>query len=266
MPNLQGASMARRSFKQHGQSRRMRKQRRLRKLRAACLSIGLATAWGADAKADVTLKLSITPQHTLTNAIVLYANNVSTGIYRSLGTIPAGQTTTFIHTFLTTDSSLASWQPDPNSYTSTPGRPAYYSLIATYQDAPTPGVTISFPNDSPVQNATSWSALFIDPPNYPIYPGHDFSEPNIINDLLTNNPPQLSAGFLYDHNGSPYPPWQGNTIAGTSYGSQGALINFSDPTSGGTIIVEVVPEPASACLLVTGAGIAAISLRRRRET
>ena len=66
----------------------------------ACLALGLVTAWGDEATADATLKLEVSPQQTLTNAFVLYGNNVSTGVIRSLGTIPGGQTTTFDHTFI----------------------------------------------------------------------------------------------------------------------------------------------------------------------
>ena len=77
---------------------RRRRRRRLRKLKAACLSLGLATAWGGAASADTVLRVEVTPAVTLTNAVVVYGNNVSTEIYIPIGTAPAGQTTAWIHT------------------------------------------------------------------------------------------------------------------------------------------------------------------------
>jgi hypothetical protein len=225
---------------------------RRRKLRTAGLVLGLATAWGGEAQADVTLRLELTPEQTLTNAYVLYNNNVSTGLFRFLGTVPGGQTTVFHHPLLDGEV-LSDWQSQPESYVSFPGNGAAYSIIAVYGAAT--GVTVSFPNDDVVTQGKTWDELFNPTPPF------EYAEADIITDFQTNAPAYEALSLLGDH--TRCPPY--STLLNTAYGSHATLVNFSDATFGGTAFARVVPEPASWILVVSAAG-ATFGACRRRDT
>jgi hypothetical protein len=244
----------RKFFKRRRRENNVAKKKRHRKLRTAGLALGLATAWGAETQADVTLRLELTPQQTLTNAYVLYNNNVSTGLFKFLGIVPGGQTTVFLHE-LRDGEVLSDWQSQPESYTSSGNYPAVYSIIALYGSGPETGVTVSFPNDDVVTQGKTWDELFNPAPPF----GYDRAD--IISDLQTNVPPYEAFSLLDDY--TKYPPY--STLLNTEYGSYATLVNFSTATFGGTALARVLPEPAGWILFVSAAGVAC-ALRRRRDS
>jgi hypothetical protein len=223
--------------------------------------MGLATAWGGNAVADATLKLEVSPQQTLTNAFVLYGNNVSTGVIRSLGTILGGETTTFYHSLIVDQIPNCDWVCDPASYVVPPGDDSpfnpypRYALIGLYQGDDGPGITVSFPNNDPIVNMSPWSSLF----ESSTVSSFNFAESDVIDDL-SNVLPNVAFDLLtvYLRSGSFIP-----TSIGTPYGSTAVLVNFSDATFGGAAIATLVPEPASFVLLIGTVGIALTTYRRR---
>lgn len=247
-----------------------RRRNRLRKLKVAALSLGLATAWGGEAAADATLNLSITPTVTLTNALVVYGNNRSSPEFVALGGIPANLTISFSHTF-----------PSSEDFS---GEPEYYEqrestfpdhrisvgyfVAALYDDNGSPGVVLSFPDDTPVQLAQEWADIFETSLNTPFT--KDFTEEQIVTALQAA--PQSTSGvyhqdlwaLMYDYGhfviNERLSPEQ-DTLT-THYGNQGVLVGFSTATNLGTVTAAVAPEPATWGLLITAAGVATLARRR----
>jgi hypothetical protein len=223
----------------------VKKQKKQRKwksgLKAGCLALGMATAWGGEARSDVILQVSATPATTLTNAFVYYGNNASTAYLRSLGTLPGGQTTTLVDVIPT--NTEPSWWGDPDAYASG----ASYVIIGMYDEGGSPGVAISFPNDAPITTPKQWAEVFESSWNH----GYDYSEAEIIGYLQAADYAELDR-FLYNY-GDVKRTRNGHPCA-TEYGNQATLVNFSDPTFGGVVTVTLVPEPAAWVLLVTTAG------------
>jgi hypothetical protein len=214
------------------------------KLKTGCLALGMATAWGAPAQGDVISLVSVTPATTINKAYLYYGNNISTADIMSLGTLPGGQTTTFSHTDFY-------WEDYPNAYTEENGHYPWYTLIGLYGDPNHPGVAISFPNDNPITLPLSWPQIF----ETTQHDYWNYTEAEVI-DLVNRGSP---GGFLYTY-GDDYifdhPP------CGTEYGHEGTIVCFSDPTFGGVITVDIVPEPAAWALLI---GLAGSALLWRRD-
>ncbi|MBN2023600.1 MAG: hypothetical protein JW809_12515 [Pirellulales bacterium] len=226
--------------------KKSRKRRSWRSgLKAGCVALGMATAWGGQADAGVMSLVSITPEVDLTHAFVYYGNNVTSGMIKSLGDLPGGQTTTVSQTGFIVDF--------PQHYDETNGHRPTYAVIALYDEGGSPGVAISFPNDDPIAMNRSWDDIF----RYSYYPGAGYDEEEVVNSLLQSENEDPSGGPL---------DWflcfamSDSTATGdhcaTEYGQQATLICFSNATFGGTVTVDVVPipEPAAWVLVIGMAG------------
>jgi hypothetical protein len=236
-------------------------------MRTAGLVLGLATAWGMEAHADATLKLELTPEQTLTNALVMYGNNVSTAFSVLLGTVPGGTTTTFFHTLRDSEISYCDWVCDPQSYLPSGNKSSFYAVIGLYEGAAGTSVTVSFPNDDPIVDSATWDSIF-QSDSAPVS-DYRFPKPTIISDLLAAAPNPLYPEFVITEHvqrmleiyGEP-DAYMGGPIA-TDYGSTAVLVNFSEASFGGTAYAQLLPEPASWLLMVGGAGVACATCRRR---
>jgi len=251
--------------------RRTVRKKPSRRFTAACLSLGLATAWGNSASADATLRVDIAPQQTLSKALIYYGNNISTGVLRSLGTLPGGQTSTIFQTIATEEVPFeGNWTWDPDSYGPGSNKPAFYAVIGLYSGDAGPGVSISFPNQDPIDALATWSSIF-ERQDLSIPSSFRFTEQEVV-DGLTNTtqsqdfPPLVIADRLHsllaiygEPNG-----YMGGPLA-TEYGQTATMVNFSNASFGGTVNVSLVPEPAACLLLVSAAGIVSIGFRSRRS-
>ncbi|CAK9037484.1 TPR repeat-containing protein Synpcc7942_0270 [Durusdinium trenchii] len=228
---------------------------------ATCLALGLTTAWGGEAEADITFKVEVTPAHDLMDAFVYFGNNATGGIVRSLGPLEANSTHSFIYRF------------DEDGYWSDLATPEYYqhsgrfevgfALGGLYERGDDFGITLSFPNNDAEANQTSWDSLF----DFPTHAIRNYGEQDIV------------ARYL-NALGSPFDPWYSSEVANnyytytslygdhsdpdnfrdsqyvTPYGTEATLISFRDTRFAGTAIVSIVPEPQSVFYVVAFAGMA----------
>ena len=243
------------------QLKRQRRRRRLRKLKAACLSLGMATAWGGEAEAaPLQFKVTANPTRTISNAYVYFSNNATTGFFRSLGTLPANETSMQVFTFNFGDlDPIVDYLPRPGAFNGDPD-PGFVIMGVYEQDDLQEGVALSSQSTAPIDDGSTWDDLFNEPSD-PSYA--QFEEAEIVDSL--NNGDQFSplstgfeGAFLY-FSVSDIP----NPLLRTPYGQQATLIAFSTAVDVGTAIVEIVPEPASWGLVVSAAG--AVLLVRRRD-
>jgi hypothetical protein len=206
-------------------------------LKAGCLALGLATAWGGEAKAETLFEVSITPSTTLNNAYLYYGSNTSGNLMTSLGTLLAGETKTIIQTHWANPEDFVS----PEGYS----QPAY-ALIGLYGDTSNPGIAISFPNDDLIQQHKTWADVF----ETTGVPAWDDSKEEVLYDFE-----RAIGGFDgYLSTFISYKGGRDSTLCGTDYGQTGTIVCFSEATYGGTITVNMVPEPASWVLLIGAAG------------
>lgn len=256
-----------RRFYSQLRSRLARKSTSNRGLNAACVSLGLATAWGGEAAADVTFKLTLAPEQTLTNAVVFYGNNRTSGTLQSLGTIPGGQTTTIFQTLSPGPrGSTVATEPeyyDPALGFATP----YYVVIGLHQGESGPRASVSFPNDEPIVSGLNWTETFESPT---IPASLHVAEEELISDLINGHvDPRFPGRFVADAARN-LAQWYGGPSfvdgrLSSPYGGHTAVfVDFGSNTSfGGTAVIELVPEPATWCLLVSMAGTFVMSRRRR---
>ena len=205
----------------HKQKKEKKKKKWKSKLQAGCLALGLATAWGAEARGEAILQVSATPAQTLTNAFVYYYANGSCNGLESLGTLPTGQTSVLSRTL----------PFDPDNYSN-----CGYVLIGLHDDGTSAGVTVSFPNDDILVLHSQWEEVF------------GFAEVDAIDALY-----QAGSGdviTLY------YLLYYNTNFVQTPRGNEGTLVSFSNPTFGGVVTVDIlpVPEPAAWVLLISLAG------------
>jgi hypothetical protein len=203
-------------------------------LLGACLTVALATAWGAPAEATI-VHLSVTPTDTLSQTIVLFfhRNNSFDGRL-PLGVVPGGVTSRF-------DYDLPTWAPEDFT-----GTYAGYILVGLHGTGPTTGVALSFPNDSPITSGQTWDSL--------IQANTGWAEQTAIDFLNSPGPFDLYNSFVY----------QAEYLFKVPFETQATIVDFSGATSGGTAFATIVPEPSTWALLVCGAGVIAVS-RRRHE-
>jgi hypothetical protein len=236
-----------------------KRKRHKRPLKAACLSLTLATAWGYEAAAEVTFKLTIAPEQTLTNAVVFYGNNRTSGALRSLGTIPGGQTSTIFHT-LSPGPRGSTPATEPEYYDPALGSASpYFVIIGLHQGEAGHSAIVSFPNDDPVQLMESWEEIFESPA---ISATYHVTEQALIDDLVDGHPlPQNPDVYVAD-GARRFSEWYGgipgvaNGRLSTPFGQSATLVHFSDASFGGIAIVDLIPEPATWFLLVSAAGAA----------
>jgi len=212
-------------------------------LKAGCLALGLATAWGGEARGDVILQVTANLTKSLTDAFIYFNNNVTSGYMESLGTLSAGQTITKTYTH---------WGTLDN-FTQKNGARSSYVMVGLYDDQGSPGVAVSFPNADPISGPVQWADIF-GPSGVSYY---HYTEAEVIGYVN-----QASAGtdytpLRYFLNDISY------NAGETEYGNESTIVCFSNPTSGGVMTVDVlpVPEPAAWMLFVGLSG--AVLLWRR---
>lgn len=232
---------------------RRRRRNHLRKLRTACLTLGLATAWGGHAAADVTLGVSISPTVTLNDAVIVFGNNVSTHAVVPIGDIPGGQTTNLTHTltgeFDDTPEKLAVEIDAPFT--------GYY-LVASYEREGEEGVVIAFRDEAVVIAGLQWADLFLIDDRYSEY--HNVIESDFIAGLASGGVYGLGS-YARSTEG---PFWNPNAnLLSTPYGETSVLVGFSTATAVGSMVVTILPEPDGSALIACGAMAGVLRQRRR---
>jgi hypothetical protein len=215
-----------------------------RGLKTGCLALGMATAWGGEARSDVICEVSVRPTVALTDAWVFYGVNCTSGAMESLGALPANQTTVRTQ-------SLTGYTPD-NVWQD--GRLLPYMLVGLYDDGGTPGVVVSFASGSAMPD--SWTQVFGSSP----HSYYNYTEEEVIQGVhaASTDPYGTLFWFMCDY-GSGY-----SKPCATEYNQPSMLVGFSDPFDAGTATVRVVPEPSTFVLVLGAAGV--FLLRRRRES
>jgi hypothetical protein len=215
-----------------------------RGLKTGCLAIGMATAWGGEARSEVIFEISVRPTVALTDAWVFYNVNCTSGEMESLGALPANETTVRTQ-------SLTWYTPD-NLWQD--GRLLPYMLVGLYDDGGTPGVVVSFPSGSTMPG--SWTQVFDSSP----HSYYNYTEDEVVQGVHTasTDPYGTLFWFMCDYGGR-YPD-----PCATEYNQTSTLVGFSNPFDAGTATVRVVPEPSTYVLLLGAAGI--FLLQRRRES
>jgi len=202
-------------------------------LKAACVAVSLATAWGSQVDADLTLpaeeiQLTITPSNNLSHVYFLYGAG-TTSLYpvvtvQPLPNLVAGETTT-------EDILVPAISP-----VSPIARSSFY-VMGLY-DETNKLVTIGL--NSTVANAAIGNTDF----NTEFSP---FTEAAFATALLSNDTATL-VSFAET------PQFQGQDNQGyITVGDSGQLVNYSSASAGGSISSQVVvPEPFSVFLAGTG--------------
>jgi hypothetical protein len=206
------------------------------RLKAGCLALGMATAWGGEARSEVFLQVTANPTQTLTNAFVFYTGNNSINELASLGTITGGKETVL---FCPIDRDMTDVEFGS------------CVLVGLYNDGTDLGVSISFPDDSVLHAQALWPQVFECAP----VSHYRHTEQEYIDALNQATGGNLDPLYncLYYRGSSPYPSFTRN-------GNEATLANFSDPatapTNGGsvTMVMTTVPEPSSMVLLIGAAG------------
>jgi hypothetical protein len=216
-------------------------------IKAGCLALGMATAWGGEARSDMITHVSVAPTTDIRNAFIYYGNNLTTGTTKSLGFLPGGATTTFSQTNLLVD--------EESGYVVRDGHRPTYMMIGLYGPVDSPGVAVSFPNVDPVTLQKRWSDYFESSPHH----WNDYPESQIIGYLQTAEPWNDSFmalnDFLFSFGCSLY-DYFGHVCA-TEYARTATLVGFSAATDLGSAVADVTPapEPAAWVLIVGAAGV-----------
>ena len=223
------------SFKRQA-ARKSRSKRVRKKFLGACLSATLATAWAGSAEAK-DIHLSITPTETISAGQVLFqvVNSSALGVFY-LGTIPGGQTSVFDY---------LGYSDEIFNSTS-----LGFLFIGVHGPEDNLGLSIGVNSNSTIQNGESFAAAF------PPVNGYSITEANLVN--------AVTLGYYGEYIYLPFLNQYADSVT-IPYGAPGTIVNFTDASFGGTINVDVVPEPASWVLLVSAAGIITLLARGRRE-
>jgi hypothetical protein len=208
-------------------SKRQKKQTKWKAgLKAGCLALGMATAWGGEARGDVILSVSATPTTRIYDAFVYYGVGVHSIVnIQSLGILEAGTTTNLSYPL----------PGEVNDYWSS------YVLIGLYDAGGSEGMVISFPNDDPIMAQQEWADVF--PRGYS--PGY-YTESLLIDEVhqaVAGNAQTLGWDLYYL-----------SGFCGKEMGQQSTLLRFSEASDGGFATVSIVPEPAAWILLIGAAG------------
>ncbi len=220
----------------------LRKWLRKKKLKAACLAAGLATAWGGANETQATYRINgwAEPDQPLAQSVFIvqyYRVNASDPFQtlHVLGDLAGGARTNFA--FNLDDDPLYGEVTDVSRY----------MLIGLHDDQ-NDGVAISLKTDTAIQNGDTWEAYF---DNYPSYTETrvadwlDVLDANAISEL------EYMMRVL---------SWSSQYFAETA-----PIVNFSTATANGTAYGEArfVPEPTA--LMMIAPGLALLALRRRRK-
>ncbi|HUJ72676.1 MAG TPA: hypothetical protein VLZ30_10545 [Verrucomicrobiae bacterium] len=191
-------------------------------LKAACLAVGLATAWGVRANAQSNeIQLTISSSNNLTHVTFFYGENRTSlhvnGIL-SLPDVRAGTVAkdTF---FLPSDGS------------------SDFTLLATY-DEPNKLVAFAFPSGfaPTIMGRGDFDTQFA-----------PFTEAGVATALMSNDTAALTTFVLFND----FDPMYFDTG-----GDLGTLIDFSGGIDGGSVFAEIIPEPSP--LVLTGWGMLAV--------
>jgi len=205
---------------------------RVKALRAACLAVGLATAWGMQADAQVSqIQLTITPSNNLSHVYFLYGTGVTSLVITTIQALPnlvGGASTTLTLSVNTT--------------TEFPS----YAVIGLY-DETNKLLTLGLPTyeATNVVGKKDFNTEF-----------SPDTEDAVAASLLSND---TTAVMNFFH-GPPY-----FYFLDIGIGETGELVNFSSGTDGGSVTAVVaVPEP-SPVLLVSLGTLGVLILRRSRS-
>lgn len=220
-------------------ARKSRSKRGRKKFLGACLSATLATAWAGTADSK-DIHVTILPTVTMHSAWLVFHYSNASPDFLYLGTLSGNETNAFNYYNI----------PDTQFDPSNSGIPTGYEFIGAHVGEDPTGLAVGFPSDSPIQQGQSFSDAF------PPVPGITFNEADLLVSITHNH----YGDYLFDEFLSIY-----LSQLSTPYGVQGTIVNFTGASFGGTIDVDVVPEPASWILLVSAAGMSTVLARGRRE-
>jgi hypothetical protein len=216
-----------------------------RGLKAACLAVGLVTAWGGQANAGPSqstnqIQLTITPSNNLTHVFFIYGGNGTTLQVLSVTPLPdlvGGTSTT-----------------DTISVGTVPFRPAGYTIIGLYDETnKLLSIGMSPTEANRIAGTTSFSNEFM---VFGTSPPVLYSESDIASLLLSNDTAGLTSFIGRAFNGFMEIP----------VGGSGELVNFSNAANGGSMTADfVVPEPSPFFLASIGA-LALLTAHRRRKS
>jgi hypothetical protein len=202
---------------------------KVKALKAACLAVGLVTAWGGAANAGPSqstdeIQLTITPSNNLSHVYFLYGVNSST-----LNAVTAVPLPNLVGGISTTETFNVNHTPFADAFV----------VIGLY-DETNKLLTVAM-NSSEAQRingntdfADEFSQLAIGP---------FYSEDAIATAMLSNDTVTIANAFENEDG-------IGFTV---NLGDSGSLVNFSNASEGGSVSAEViVPEPSSIELLCSG--------------
>lgn len=238
---------------------------------AGCVALGLATAWGGEADADITFKVEVTPAHDLMDAFVYFGNNATGANAYPLGSLSADEPHTFL---LNLPGSSGFYLDDTPEYYQPGGNAEIgFAVGGIYELDGEHGIVVSYIDSSPIDTQQSWEEL-IDFAR-PWHP--ESSEDELVDEYFAELARGLhhwnwttlaelvgSSKFLTDI--PEYPEGYSQRPLLADYGSEATLIAFGPTRFAGTANVTIVPEPTSIVLLVTTFGMIAIYARSRGES
>ena len=225
---------------------RRRRYSRVRKVKAAALSLGLVTAWGATAdaatyNATATATITLSGSAYVSDGVGGSVAQTATITIEGINDVPSGQ-------------SASGSSSIPGDVDATSG---YYYVGVSNGD-----LVLSFPGGGAAAIGEFWGALFFDSMGQGITEGQILDQ-LAVTPLRNGDPldPASPLGILnrdYGH------------LLRTPYGEEATLVAFTNNAagpnhgiSGGTTTMTVVPEPATWAILATAAGITSIGVRRR---
>jgi hypothetical protein len=212
---------------------------KVKSLKAACLAVGLATAWGGQTDAGVVppseeIQLTINPSNNLSHVYFFYATNAtglgSANTLTALPNLTAGVSTT--ETFFATP---AGNYLDPLRF---------YGVVGLY-DETNKLITLSMTSVEAgnVIGTRDFSTEF-----------SGFTEDSLATALLSNDTFTITTFFW---------EYEAGRATDIPIGTSGQLVNFSLGSDGGSLSATIVPEPSPA-LLVSAAALAIFAFHRRR--